>query len=84
MADNEAVIEQLRKDNEDLRRQLGDMTTQLERITTLLTEQHTNTDRAATICTTTIYLTTAYSFSTAGQSGHAIAYLATNFREPAD
>ena len=41
MADNEAIIEQLRKDNEDLRRQLGDMTIQLERLTTLLTEQRT-------------------------------------------
>ena len=43
MADNDAVIEQLRKDNEDLRRQLGDMTTQLECLTTLFMEQRTNT-----------------------------------------
>ena len=43
MTDNDVVIEQLRKDNEDLRRQLGDMTTQLERFTTLFTEQCTNT-----------------------------------------
>ena len=43
MADNDAVIEQLRKDNEDLRRQLGDMATQLKRLTTLFMEQRTNT-----------------------------------------
>jgi hypothetical protein len=39
MADNEVIIEQLRKDNEDLRRQLGDMGAQLERLTTLLVER---------------------------------------------
>jgi len=43
MADNDAIIEQLRKDNEDLRRQLGDMTTQLERLTTLFMEQRPST-----------------------------------------
>ena len=43
MADNDAVIEQLRKDNEDLRRQLGDMTTQLEHLMTLFMEQRTST-----------------------------------------
>ena len=39
MADNETVIEQLKKDNEDLRKQLGEMGAQLERLTTLLLEQ---------------------------------------------
>ena len=43
MADHEAVNEQLKKDNEDLRKQLGKMGAQLERLTTLLLEQRTNT-----------------------------------------
>ena len=43
MADHEAVNEQLKKDNEDLRKQLGEMGDQLERLTTLLLEQRTNT-----------------------------------------
>jgi len=56
MADNDAVIEQLRKDNEDLRRQLGDMTTQLERLTTLFMEQHTNTTAGPSVAHPTVYL----------------------------
>ena len=43
MADHEAVNEQLKKDNEDLRKQLGEMGAQLERLITLLLEQRTNT-----------------------------------------
>ena len=43
MADYEAVNEQLKKDNEDLRKKLGEMGAQLERLTTLLLEQRTNT-----------------------------------------
>ena len=43
MADYETANEQLRKDNEDLRKQLGEMGIQLERLTTLLLEQRTNT-----------------------------------------
>ena len=43
MADYEAANEQLMKDNEDLRRQVGDMAAQLERLTTLLIEQRNNT-----------------------------------------
>ena len=43
MADHEAVNEQLKKDNKNLRKQLGEMGAQLERLTTLLLEQRTNT-----------------------------------------